>query len=113
MVEILRVASAAGMVAIFVAATLIKSYKGGYLGNVIQNHRSKGTEVNGKLDSIEETVEETYEETRHNGEQIDDLGEAIFLLHRDDAAVDERELRQKVGVQDTATDIFDQGQSDD
>lgn len=113
MVELIQVGTATGTVLIFALAMAIKSYKGGYLGNVIQNHRDSGTQVNGKLDSIEETVEETYQETRHNGEQIDDLGEAIFLLHRNDAQVDERELRDKVGVDGMSTDIFDQGQSDD
>lgn len=106
--ELVEIGYALAIVVVAVIAGVIKSYKGGYLGRVVDNHleRSKG-EMNGKLDEIQRTVEETHDTTEALAEQVDDLGEAIYLLHRDDPGVHEGELREKVGADELATDIFD------
>lgn len=106
MVDLLQIASAVSVVTIFVLAAVIRSIKGGYLGNVIRRRRQQKTVLNGTLGDIKKVSEETYEETKQNGEQLNDLGEAIYLLHRNDENVDEDGLRDKVGVDETPGDIF-------
>jgi len=107
MTTLLQIASAVSVVAIFVIATIIKSYKGGYLGNVVQRYRENNTQMNSKLEDIQATIEKTHHEAQSNGKHIADLEEAVFLLHRDDEQINESELREKVGVDETGTDIFD------
>jgi len=53
-----------------------------------------------KLDDIEETVESV------DG-KVDDLGEAIVVLHQDDEDVDEEALRRKVDVNEMSGDIVE------
>lgn len=98
-VELLQLAGALAVVVIGVLAAVIRSYKGGYLGNVVQRHMRED-ELNGTLGDIQTTVEETHDD-------VQDIGEAIYMLHRDDENVDEAQLREKVGVDDLAGDIFD------
>jgi len=108
MVSLVEFAGAASVVVIFVSATVIRSIKGGYLANVLENTINQGEQVNGKLDEIHQLSQETYESTEDNGEHIDDLGEAVYLLHKDEEQVDEQELREKVNVNETGVDIFDE-----
>jgi len=107
MVSLVEFAGATSIVVIFVAASVIKSVKGGYLGNVLDKTINQGEQVNGKLDDIHQLSQETYKSTEENGEYIDDLGEAVYLLHKDEEQVDEQELREKVNVDETGVDIFD------
>jgi len=106
MVGLLQIASAASVVVIFVLASIIKSVKGGYLGNVIKEIQDNGEDLDSRLTDIQDTTHETLERTEQNGEQIQDLGEAVYLLHVDDEDINEDELREKVGVEETGTDIF-------
>jgi hypothetical protein len=110
MVGLLQIASAASVVVIFVLASIIKSVKGGYLGNVIQEIRDNGEDLDSRLSDIQDTTHETLEKTDRNYERIEDLGEAVYLLHADDEDINESELREKVGVDSTGTDIFRGGE---
>lgn len=109
MVGLVELAGAVSVVVIFVMASIIKSLRGGYLGNVVDKARQQDIET--KIDDIHETTHETLERTERNGQQIDDLGEAVYLLHSDDEDINESELREKVGVEETGTDIFRGGDS--
>lgn len=104
-VDLLQFAGAVSVVFIAVLGATIKSMKGGYLGNVLDEHAQGSNQVNGKLDDIKELSQDTYEATEQNGEQIQDLGEAIYELHKTDENVNAENLREKVGVEDDV-DIF-------
>lgn len=119
MVDLIQLGTAIAIVFIAAAATIIRSLRGGTLGNVLDKRRRKradggGDRVNGKLDDIRERVEDTYESTEENGEKIDHVAEAMVMLHRDDDDVKEQELRRKVGVDSMDDDFLTrEGRSDD
>lgn len=107
MVALIELAGAISIIAIFVLASIIKSLRGGYLGNVVQNQRQQTDRVDKKLDDIRDLSQDTYDETERNGKHIDNLGEAVYLLHREDVNVDGEELRERLNVDSTGSDIFD------
>lgn len=94
-----------GTVAVVALGVIIRSARHGRLARVFDKY-VRSSDVNGKLDEIDEVVRETNQLTKENREQINHLGEAIVLLHKDDSDVDVRQLRRKVDVDNLQTDIF-------
>lgn len=95
-----------GVVVVAAVAQTIRSLRGGRLRKALDNGGEEDGIEEG-LTEIQEIAEDTYEATRENGRDIEDIGEAIVLLHRDDEMVDEEDLREKVGVDELQDDILE------
>jgi len=111
-----ELAAAIGVFIIVLMATVIKSYYSGFLREVLDEQQRRlgdGHDVDQKLETIQTRIKETHRLTGRNGDKIDDLGEAVLLLHRDDDDVMEQELRRKVGVEKMGDDIFTREDHDD
>lgn len=106
-IDLLKLSVAIGVVLVSITSVMIRSYKGGRLGNVLDNQQNGSNQVNGKLDDIHDLTEETKQATEENGEQIQHLGEAIVILHENDPSVKPEELKEKVGVEDMSHNIVD------
>lgn len=105
------VGTSAAVILVTAIAGVIKSYRSGKLGEVVNQFKAK--RVAEKLDSIGERVDETYEATERNGDKIDEVAETIVLLHKNDEHVSETQLRRKVGVDSLETDIFKENDTND
>ena len=106
-VDVFTFAAAVGTVLIGLIAGAVRSYRHGWLkGFVDEAIGTRNDNLDEKLNSIHQDVEETYDETKRNGEHIDEVAEAIVLLHSDDEDVDERELRERLEVEDLDRDLF-------
>lgn len=106
--QILQVGTAKDLgaaIAVFVivlVAAIIKSWRTGYLREAINTQGAQSA----KLDEIEAKIEQTKASADMNGRKLDDLAEAVVLLHADDDAVDEEALREKVGVETLGIDLI-------
>jgi len=112
-VGLFEIGAGIAMILLGAASVLIKSAKDGRIAEW-REARKQTKEIGGeahakvvekldkidKLDDIEETVESV------DG-KVDDLGEAIVVLHQDDEDVDEEALRRKVDVEDMSGDIVE------
>ena len=107
MVALLEVASAAAVVVIAVIAAVIRSTRGGYLGNVLDRYVRQGRRTDKKLDEIAETVDETHEDVQSVQSEAERIETTMYLLHRGDDHVDEEELRQRLEVEEADADLFD------
>lgn len=103
MVDLVQLGVAIGVIGAMTIATVIRSYRGGAIGSALEKIR--GDKRDKKLDEIHKTVSETKEDVEHVDEKVDDLGEAIVELHKEDEGIDHNQLRDKVGVDELSSDI--------
>lgn len=110
-----------GVLLVALIGGLGKSAANGKLREAINSAREKRStasdaheripEVVQRLEDIDGKQDEVLHRVEGVDERVEDIGRTVALLHADDEHVDEEELRQRVGVEDTDADLFERGDS--
>lgn len=105
--DLLQLGGALAVVVISTLAAVIRSVKGGYLGNVLDKHVRRGDRVDGKLDDIQDGVDETRSEVQDVHEEVEKVERLMFLLHRGDDGLEAEDLRDRLDIDRVDADLYD------
>lgn len=116
--ELAEIGTALGSVLVVAIVFVIRSARSGKIRDALENRneskelgKSAHKKIDDRIEDIHKTTKDTDAKVDSLSNQVTDLAEAVVVLHADDPGVNQEALRERVGVEDMASDI--RSRSDD